>query len=96
MKKNFPMLLLRIGGFLALLGVAAFVLMLVIKLVVTALVLAGIGSLVFKIASHKRRQFLGNNYAMLPGIEEQRFSNSKIQPIFNNSSNKNKTIIPIL
>lgn len=96
MKKNFPMLLLRIVGFLALLGIAAFVLMLIVKLIVTALLLLGIGTAIFKIASHRRRQYWKHNYMQLPAMQEQTMSNSKIQPVFNHNSNRNKTIIPIL
>ncbi|WP_447640934.1 MULTISPECIES: hypothetical protein [Chitinophagaceae] len=96
MKKNFPMLLLRIGGVVALLGVAALVLMLIVKLVVTALLLLGIGTILFKIVSHRRRQYWNPNDMQLTAMQEQRIAKSKIEPIFQRNSNKDKTIIPIL
>lgn len=89
------MLLFRVGGFLALLGFAAFVLMLIVKLIVTALIVLSIGALAFKIISKKRRHLLAFQCAEQPIGPQQTFSNSKIQPIYGNTKS-NKTIIPIL
>lgn len=95
MKKNFPILLLRIGGFVALLSVAAFILMMVVKLLVTTLLLVGIGGLIFKMVAKKRPQMMVNDPFLLTIESKASYTNSKIQPIYKNT-NSNKTIIPIL
>lgn len=95
MKKNFSLLLIRIAGGLALLGVVALVLMLIVKLVVTALLLLGIGTLIFKMVNRKGRQFYKGDYKALPAIVAQ-YEGRKIQPIFDNHSKKSNTIIPVL
>ncbi|MFT4203678.1 MAG: hypothetical protein QM610_07145 [Chitinophagaceae bacterium] len=95
MKKNFPLLFLRIGGVVALLGIAALVLMLIVKLVVTAVVVLAAGTLVFKIASNRRRRLWGNDYRQMSPLQRQSICN-KIEPIFDHDAQKSKTIIPVL
>ncbi|PZP51558.1 MAG: hypothetical protein DI598_02900 [Pseudopedobacter saltans] len=95
MKKNFPMLLLRIGGLIALLSIAAFVLMTVVKLLITTLFLVAIGGLAFKMVRRKRQQMMLNERYLLPVAPQRVYNENKIQPIYN-KTNSSKTIIPIL
>lgn len=96
MKKNFPMVLLKIGGIALMLSIAAFVLMMIVKLLISILVLAGIGGLIFKFAKKRRRHLLEQSYNnMLPIVAQSSNTHSKIQPLYNNAKGA-KTIIPIL
>lgn len=94
MKRTFPNILWRIGGAIVLLSAVAFLLIAIVKILVMALIVAGIGAIAFKIVRRQRNHWLIQPDRQL-ALQDYQSTSLAIQPLQRTTSRRNAAIIPI-